>query len=109
MFRIDIPLSGMQTSQIMMNIYSNNIANVNTEGYTEKKPVLESIEGGGVRVAKIENTNSSVSLVSNLVELELASLQYRANAFALKIMLDTYGSVINMLKCNRKECNIHCY
>ncbi|MGB0697383.1 MAG: flagellar hook-associated protein FlgK [Rhodospirillaceae bacterium] len=53
-------ISGLQTSQKGLDVVSHNLANVNTEGYTRKTFVQESVvltgEGSGVQTAGIQRT-----------------------------------------------------
>ncbi len=52
-----VAVSGLNTSQAVLQTTSTNIANVNTEGYQRKEAILESIVGGGqnlgVQIAEI--------------------------------------------------------
>ena len=52
-------ISGLSTAQAGLDVVSNNIANVNTEGYTRKVFVPESVvlsgQGAGVRIGDIIN------------------------------------------------------
>src|SRR5688572_26342043 len=52
-------ISGLQSAQTGLDIISNNIANVNTEGYTRKQFAPESVVlaglGAGVRIGDILN------------------------------------------------------
>ncbi|HSR72582.1 MAG TPA: flagellar hook-associated protein FlgK, partial [Kiloniellales bacterium] len=53
-------VSGLQTAQKQLQVVSNNIANVNTEGYTRKIAAPESVvldgQGAGVRLTEIQRT-----------------------------------------------------
>ena len=42
-----VAVSGLNTSQRVLQTTSTNIANVNTEGYQRKEAIIESIVGGG--------------------------------------------------------------
>ena len=61
--------SGLITSQQLLNTSSNNIANVNTEGYSRKVTTLKSIVtagvGGGVSVSMVKR-NIDEGLLRNL-------------------------------------------
>ena len=52
-------VSGLNTAQAGLDVNSNNIANGNTEGYTRKQFVAESVilagRGAGVRLSDIIN------------------------------------------------------
>ncbi|MAG97449.1 MAG: flagellar hook-associated protein FlgK [Alphaproteobacteria bacterium] len=52
-----VAVSGLNTSQRVLQTTSTNIANVNTEGYQRKEAIIESIVGGGqnlgVQIAEI--------------------------------------------------------
>lgn len=51
---LNIARQGMFANQTAMSVISNNIANVNTPGYSRQRVVIESIESGGARVSGIE-------------------------------------------------------
>src|SRR6185437_1351078 len=62
-------ISGLSTAQAGLDVISNNIANVNTEGYTRKIFVPESVvlagNGAGVQVGDITN-NVDQNLMKDL-------------------------------------------
>ena len=49
-----IATSGLNASQGLLNTTSNNIANVNTEGYTRQRAIVNDQETGGVLLGDIE-------------------------------------------------------
>ncbi len=50
---------GLAANQRALNIASNNIANVNTPGYSRQAPIFESIGGGGVRIFDVQRLGDS--------------------------------------------------
>lgn len=50
---------GLAANQRALNIVSNNIANVNTPGYSRQAPIFESIAGGGVRIFNVQRLGDS--------------------------------------------------
>lgn len=78
-------LSGLRASQTAMDVLSNNIANVNTPGYTRKTVALESMVvssfGRGVKVADIirevnDNLNHDFRHASSVLEKLRINLQF---------------------------------
>lgn len=77
-------LSGMLSSQKMLNLTSQNIANMNTDGYTRQGGVLEAIAGDGGKLS----TGNGVQ-VANLFRV---SDQYLENAIWSSKSQDGYDS-----------------
>lgn len=87
-------LTGMSAASAMVEVASNNIANWQTEGFEAQRvnlatqPPATASAGGsnsvqvgtGVRIVGLQADSSKADLGQNLVDLTLASTQFRANA-----------------------------
>jgi flagellar hook protein FlgE len=96
---IQIGLSGMRAAETAVAARARNISNVNTKGYVPVEPVYKSVDGG-VDVSVREQQpapqqdaspgmteflsemppNGAVDLVSDLVNLRMAEIAYKASA-----------------------------
>ena len=88
-------VSGLNTAQAGLDVISNNIANVNTEGYTRKQFVAESVilagRGAGVRLSDIIN-HVDQSLLKDLRKQHSAvGLLESSNKYYQRIQ-DTFGT-----------------
>jgi len=88
-------ISGLSTAQAGLDVISNNIANVNTEGYTRKQFVSESLvlggQGAGVRIGDIIN-NVDQNLLRDLRKQNSAvGLLDTSNTYFRRIQ-DTFGT-----------------
>jgi flagellar hook-associated protein 1 FlgK len=62
---LEIGRRALQAQQAALNLTSNNVANANTQGYSRRRAVMESVEGGpagrvgsGVDVTRVERMHS---------------------------------------------------
>ena len=92
-----IALSGLQAAQAQINVAANNIANVNTPGFSAQSVNQVDVPGGGVDVADIQSTGQPVDLAAQLVKLRQAAVIYDANAMVLDVQNRMVGSVLNVL------------
>ena len=88
-------ISGLSTAQAGLDVISNNIANVNTEGYTRKVFVPESLvlsgQGAGVRIGDIIN-NVDQNLLRDLRKQKSAvGVLGTSNTYYRRIQ-DTFGT-----------------
>lgn len=80
-------LSGIEAETTAMNATSNNVANVNTAGYTREQPVFSSVPTGGVLVAGIQQVSSQLQQAN-----ALAATSSSAAASAYQNLLSTAQS-----------------
>jgi flagellar basal body rod protein FlgG len=93
-----IAASGMRAAQMQLDATANNIANLNTSGYTAQRADLQAEpDYGGVQVTGVESTGQPVDPATEMVQLREASLFYDANAMVLKTADQMYGSLLNVL------------
>src|ERR1700741_2292156 len=88
-------ISGLSTAQAGLDVISNNIANVNTEGYTRKVFQPESIVlagyGAGVQLGEIIN-NVDQNLLKDMRQQHSAvGLLQTSNSYFQRIQ-DTFGT-----------------
>ncbi|MFQ5675739.1 MAG: flagellar basal body protein, partial [bacterium] len=96
---LDIARRALLAHQSAMNVTSNNIANVNTEGYSRQRITLaasqslvtpQGILGSGVNIQSIERIHSN--FVDQQLLNERPSLkQYEFKSDALKFIEDIFG------------------
>src|SRR3954466_68254 len=89
-------ISGLSTAQAGLDVISNNIANVNTEGYTRKIFVPESVvlagNGAGVQVGDIINRVDQNLLKDMRGQHSSVGLLSSQNTYFQRIQ-DTFGTV----------------
>jgi flagellar hook-associated protein 1 FlgK len=88
-------ISGLSTAQAGLDVISNNIANVNTEGYTRKVFVPESVvlagNGAGVQIGDIiNNVDQNLLRDSRTARSSLGLLATTSSYF--KRIQDTFGT-----------------
>ena len=98
-----------------LKVTSNNIANVNTDGFKKSRTVLEEAPGEGVQAA-VQQINtpgppnldareypglpperSNVELTEEIPELMIGSRGYQANLKALKTEDEMIGSLLDIM------------
>ena len=92
----NMSVSGIQAAMTRLNVSANDVANVNTEGYTGRRVVNGERPGGGV-AATVEETNNRVSIEEEIVEQIVAKHQLKANAIALRAQADMDDTVLDVL------------
>ena len=80
-------LAGIEADTTAMNVTSNNVANVNTEGYVRETPEFSSVATGGVLVAGIQQVSSSLQAAN-----ALAATSSSAAATAYQTLMTTAQS-----------------
>jgi flagellar hook-associated protein FlgK len=93
-----IAASGLQAAQAQLNVTANNIANLNTPGFTAQRVDLTSApNNSGVEVSGVLSTDLPVDPAAEMVKLQQAKLFYGANAMVIKTADQMYGSLLNVL------------
>ncbi|MBN1760868.1 MAG: hypothetical protein JW863_21250 [Chitinispirillaceae bacterium] len=96
-------LSGVQASKLRTDIAANDIANINTPGYSQASPVQTGMQPAGTRIAAINKTpNDSVTLsntdlATEMVELNNNKNTQGANLATIKVQDKMTGEVIDLL------------
>jgi len=89
-------ISGLSTAQAGLDIISNNIANVNTEGYTRKEFRPESLvlagQGAGVQIGDVINNVDQNLLRDKRVQHSAVGLLQTLNSYYRRVQ-DTFGTV----------------
>lgn len=104
--------SALQSYQTATDVTANNVANINTGGYTAKSTTLAETRPAGVKVAAIAKSASSINdsqphvqVARNQSNVDLAKEKtdeitsfraYQANAKTVQTTDDMLGTVINM-------------
>src|SRR3954471_20969284 len=89
-------ISGLSTAQAGLDVISNNIANVNTEGYTRKVFVPESVvlagTGAGVQIGDITNRVDQNLLKDMRTQHSAVGLLQTSNSYYQRVQ-DTFGTM----------------
>jgi flagellar hook protein FlgE len=102
-----IAASGMQAAQMQLDATANNIANLNTAGYTAQRADLASEANyDGVEVMGLDSMGQPVDPAAEMVHLHEARLFYGANAMVLKTADQMYGSLLNVLDNRDPQSNL---
>ena len=89
-------MSGIRAALVRLHVSANDVANANSEGHTDHRVVNRARAGGGVD-ATIERTDDPVSLVQEVGEQIIAKHELKANAAALRAMIDAEDTVLDLL------------
>jgi flagellar basal body rod protein FlgG len=101
-----IAASGMRAAQVQLDVTANNIANLNTGGYTAQRADLGSEANyDGVEATGVDSTGQPVDPAAEMVDLRQARLLYGANALVLKTADQLYGSFLNVLDNQDQQSN----
>jgi flagellar hook-associated protein FlgK len=100
---LNIAASGLQAAQAQMAVTANNIANVNTPGYTAQRVELAGTPLGGVAVTGVQSTNEGDNLTNELVNLDRQTLYYDANGMVIRTSDQIYGSLLNILDTDNQS------
>lgn len=112
---ISIPLSGLQNAAFRQNVTANNVANLNTAGYRARSVVNSEVDGVGVRVGEIRESevpgrpdvlnlsaealaSSNVSLVTEVAATMANGASYQANAAVVRAEDDLLGTLLDIRK-----------
>jgi flagellar hook-associated protein 1 FlgK len=102
---LNIAASGLQAAQAQLNVTANNIANMNTPGYTAQRVDLAAAPGGGVDVEGVQSTGNAVDPVNELLNLKQTTLFYDANGMVIRVADRMYGSLLNILDTDDQNGN----
>jgi flagellar hook-associated protein 1 FlgK len=102
---LNIVASGLQAAQAQLNVTANNIANMNTPGYTAQRVDLAAAPGGGVDVEGVQSTGNAVDPVNELLNLKQTALYYDANGMVIRVADRMYGSLLNILDTDDQNGN----
>ncbi len=100
---INTALSGMQTWQLRQDISANDIANINTPGYSQKIPVQTTNSMGNPQISAISsepnesNETSNTDLATEMVEQKMSVTGYGADAKIIKVQDDMTKSLLNII------------
>lgn len=91
-----IALSGMQAAGLRLAVDANNIANVNSEGFTPSRVRQSSLPDGGTS-ARLEPAPAlRGDLVTPLIDQLGARYAFEANAVVLRTQLDAVGHLLDV-------------
>ena len=100
---ISSALSGMQTWQLRQDISANDIANVNTQGYSQKIPVQSTNAVGNPQISAITSepnaagNDSNTDLATELVEQKMSVHGYGADAKVIKVQDQMTQSLLDVI------------
>jgi hypothetical protein len=94
-----IAVTGMQAAHTRMAVAAHNIANLSTDGFQRQAVIASALPGGGVATT-VEPTaarpGAGEFALADIIELKLASYQFRANALVLQRTDDTLGALLDV-------------
>ncbi len=113
MSSMDIALSALKAFDKKLDVTSNNIANVNTDGFKKTRAVLEDADPGvrvtvngvntpGDHIPAYEGTegpkeSSNVDLPEEIVNLAIAKTGFQANLKTIQAEEEMLGSLFDIL------------
>jgi flagellar basal-body rod protein FlgC len=86
----DIAGSALQAFSVGQQVTANNVANMNTDGFTASKATFQEVAGGGV--------NAAVSKTEDTVDLSREAENLRSNATGFKANLKVLKTADEMTK-----------
>jgi flagellar hook protein FlgE len=96
-------VSGLRATAQAFALTSNNIANLNSNGYRAERLVQQSLPQGGVAAqgvqlsqAPLEPGGSNVDLATEAVQMKTLSVGYQADAAFLKVQEGMLGSALDI-------------
>lgn len=102
---LNIAASGLNAAQAQLAVTANNIANMNTPGYSAERVDLAGGPGGGVVVEGVQSTGQPVDFAKELVSLDQTTLYYDANGMVIRASNQLYGSLLNILDTDNRNDN----
>ena len=112
---VNSTVSALQAYKTQMNVTSNNVANVNTEGFKKSKATLKEGDNGDVQVdvnrvntpghryqefendRMVEKETSNVDLAEELPQMMVTQHAYEANLKVLQAQDKILGSTLDIL------------
>ena len=124
---LSIARSGMAVSMVKLDVAANNLANSETNRRTSEPafrpqtPVVESLPGGGARIAGLipggpdegvvyadpmsaladaagNVRGSGVDVAGSMVDMMVATRSFEANAKVVQVAAETYQSIMDLMK-----------
>lgn len=98
-----------------LDVTSNNVANINTDGYKKSKAILQEDKNGGVKVSiqkidTLENPipfeeasddqikeSSNVDLAEEMVQMMSSKRGHKANAKSLEMQNELIGTILDIV------------
>jgi flagellar basal-body rod protein FlgC len=108
-------VSALQAYKNQMEVTSNNIANVNTEGFKKSKATLQEGTNGGVQVdikkvdtpghryqalegdQMVEKETSNVDLSEEVPQMMVTQHSYQANMKVIQTLDEILGNMLNIV------------
>lgn len=96
-------LTGMSSADAKLDATANNIANLDTPGYTPTQPDLVSLsDNAGVAVAGYSpDSNGGPDLPTELVNLKQSATLYKANAQVVRASDQMLGTLLDVMDDDR--------
>lgn len=97
---MEISVSGLKTIEKKLDVISHNIANLQTEGFIEKTPIVQELASGGVEFITTKedssNKENNVNIEKQLILMNENELYYKSNMEMVKTK-NNLGNIINEL------------
>jgi flagellar hook protein FlgE len=100
---LNTAVSGMQVSLTRQDVTANNIANVQTQGYSQLNAQQTSVQPMGVRISAITQTpnpnpgESGTDLAQQMTNMIVDKNTLAANAKVFKVQNQMIGDVIDLI------------
>jgi len=96
-------VSAMQASSLRMDISAHDVANINTPGFSQSRPVQTSLKPSGSHISAIQKIEpaspelSATELAEESVEQIKSEKDFAANAAVIKTQDKMLGEVVNLV------------
>jgi flagellar hook-associated protein FlgK len=88
-------VSGMNAADLLLSATADNIANLDSDGYSPSRVNMTAQPSGGVSASASKAPEPGVDLVDEMAALFTGSLLYRANARAFSVGARTEQSLFD--------------
>jgi flagellar hook-associated protein FlgK len=88
-------VSGMNAADLLLSATADNVANLDSDGYSPWRVNMSTQAGGGVSASVTKAPEPGVDLVDEMAGLITGSLLYRANARAFTVGARTEQSLFD--------------
>ena len=92
------PLSGLAAAALSQDITANNIANISTPGYKEKRAIQSESAISGTLISSVQTTDKEPDLSKSMVDLSINKNTYSANLKMIKAQDRMLGTLLDIIR-----------
>ncbi|NLG17513.1 MAG: flagellar basal body rod protein [Fibrobacter sp.] len=92
------PLSGLAAAALSQDITANNIANISTPGYKEKRAIQSESATSGTFISSVQTTDKEPDLAGSMVDLSINKNTYTANLKVIKAQDGMLGTLLDIIR-----------